>query len=319
MGGAISAAGECLNDGRWQCSSLPREDRLGDDGHSTHGSSGVGEERGVANQLTVIIPCKDEAHNIRACIDSVREVADEIIVADSGSTDRTLDIVRELGGCKIIEREYINSANFKNWAIPQAEHPWVLIVDADERVTDQLARQIQEILAEDTPAADGYRVRRQPYFLGRRICFSGWASSSVVRLFRRDVARYAELHVHSDVSVSTGRVGWLRERLLHYTCQDLTDFMGKQNRYAQWSAQDMYRAGRRVSYPGLLLRPAARFLQFFLLRGGIFDGIGGVMVCSVVACYTFMKYGKLWELQTSDTGGARQAAAPMHADVRKVA
>ena len=90
-------------------------------------------------KLTVLIPCKDERRNIRACIESVQAIADEILIADSGSTDGTLDIVRDIGGCRIIEREYINSANFKNWAIPQARHEWVLVVDADERVTPELA------------------------------------------------------------------------------------------------------------------------------------------------------------------------------------
>src|SRR5262245_65872301 len=98
-------------------------------------------------KLTVLIPCKNERLNIKDCIESVRGIADEILVADSGSTDGTLDIVRELGGCRIIEREYVNSANFKNWAIPQAKHEWVLVVDADERVTPDLAEEIRTVLA----------------------------------------------------------------------------------------------------------------------------------------------------------------------------
>ena len=98
----------------------------------------------MMDRLTVIIPCKDEAKNIRACIESVRGVADEILVADSGSSDATLSIVESLGGCRVTEREYVNSANFKNWAIPQATHSWVLVVDADERVTPELAQEIRQ-------------------------------------------------------------------------------------------------------------------------------------------------------------------------------
>ena len=103
-------------------------------------------------QLTVLIPCKDERRNIRACIESVQAIADEILVADSGSTDGTLDIVRDIGGCRIIEREYINSANFKNWAIPQCRHEWVLVLDADERITPKLAAEILKVL--EAPPAD---------------------------------------------------------------------------------------------------------------------------------------------------------------------
>ena len=104
-------------------------------------------------KLTVLIPCKDERRNIRACIESVQAIADEMLIADSGSTDGTLDIVRDIGGCRIIEREYINSANFKNWAIPQAKHEWVLVVDADERVTPELADEIREVLEVRRPTS----------------------------------------------------------------------------------------------------------------------------------------------------------------------
>ena len=98
-------------------------------------------------KLTVIIPCKNERLNIRPCIESVRAIADEVLVADSGSTDGTLEIVRSMGGCRVIEREYVHSGDFKNWAIPQAAHPWVLILDADERVTPLLATEIKQVLA----------------------------------------------------------------------------------------------------------------------------------------------------------------------------
>jgi (heptosyl)LPS beta-1,4-glucosyltransferase len=97
------------------------------------------------SKLTVLIPCKDEAQHIRDCIESVRPLADEILVADSGSTDGTLEIVNEVGGCRVIEREYVNSADFKNWAIPQARHDWVLVVDADERVTPELVTEIRRL------------------------------------------------------------------------------------------------------------------------------------------------------------------------------
>ena len=100
----------------------------------------------MKQKLTVLIPCKDERMNIRPAVASARRVADEVLVADSGSTDGTLQIVSELGGCRVIERAYVNSGNFKNWAIPQAAHAWVLVLDADERVTEQLAAEINALL-----------------------------------------------------------------------------------------------------------------------------------------------------------------------------
>src|SRR5687767_13978747 len=115
--------------------------------------------------LTNLIPAKNERLNIAACIESVRGIADEILVADSGSTDGTLDIVGSLGGCRSIEREYVISANFKNWAIPQARHEWVLVVYADERVSPELADEIRAVLASE-PKHDAYRMLRDNFFLG---------------------------------------------------------------------------------------------------------------------------------------------------------
>ena len=105
----------------------------------------------MSQKLTVLIPCKNERKNIRPCIESIREIADEILVADSGSTDGTLDIVQDIGGCRIIEREYVYSADLKNWAIPQASYPWVFLLDADERVSADLAQDILRKLRQPSP------------------------------------------------------------------------------------------------------------------------------------------------------------------------
>src|SRR6478752_4457732 len=182
----------------------------------------------VTAQLTVLIPCKDERRNIRACIESVQAIADEILIADSGSTDGTLDIVRDLGDCRIIEREYINSANFKNWAIPQARHEWVLVVDADERVTPALAGEIKRLLATD-PICDGYSLRRDNFFLGHPIRHSGWSTSRLVRLFRKSVSRYETRRVHANVVVDSGKIGQLVHPLEHHTALDLDRFVAKQH------------------------------------------------------------------------------------------
>jgi glycosyltransferase involved in cell wall biosynthesis len=246
--------------------------------------------------LTVLIPCKDEVQHIGACIESVRSIADEILIADSGSTDGTLDVVRGLGGCRIIQREYVNSADFKNWAIPQAANEWVLVVDADERVTPQLAAEITRLM-DDDPVCDGYSLRRDNFFLGHPIRHCGWNTPRLVRLFRRDCSRYETRRVHANVVVNSGMLGELVHPLLHHTALDLDRFVAKQQRYATWSALDAHDAGKRAGLFRLITHAPSRFLQLLLLRGGLLDGRAGVVVCGLSAWYTFLKDAKLWALR----------------------
>jgi (heptosyl)LPS beta-1,4-glucosyltransferase len=251
----------------------------------------------MKNRLTVLITCKNEAHNIRGCLESFRGLADEILVADSGSTDRTLEIVREIGGCRIIERaEYVSAGNFKNWAIPQASCPWVLVVDSDERVTPELYAEIRSLL-DGEPACDGYKIRFRTVFLGQEIKHCGWNTNTGIRLMRRAVCQYREMRVHADVDVSTGKVGQLKGQFMHLTCPCLTEYMEKVNRYTLWSALSMHEKGKRVTLLGLLFRGPFRFLQMYILRAGFLDGAAGVVVCAITGYYNFLKYAKLWELQ----------------------
>jgi glycosyltransferase involved in cell wall biosynthesis len=250
----------------------------------------------MAERLTVLIPCKDERKNIRACIESVRPLADEILVADSGSTDGTLDVVREMGGCRIIEREYRYSADFKNWAIPQAKHPWVLLVDADERVTDKLADSIRRVLRNPPPDRDAYWASFDCYFLGHRLKYCGW-NTKAIRLFRRDTCRYEDRLVHADIEVDRRRVGWLKGKFLHYSIWSYDQFLAKYARYTTWGAQTLHRRGRRATFASLLIRPMLRFVSLYFLRGGFLDGLPGLQACMLTAYYnTFVKQGKLWEL-----------------------
>ena len=247
-------------------------------------------------KLTALIPCKNERRNIRPCIDSVRGVADEILIADSGSTDGTLDIVRKMGGCRIIEREFIYPANFKNWAIPQCQHPWVLIVDADERVTPELAAEIRQVLARPDAGVDGYWIGRKNHFLGYHIAHCGWDRDDVLRLIRRDVARYGDRWVHEEIELPKSRVRRLNQPFDHYTAWSSDEYWTKQNRYASWGALNLRDEGQRVSLLSMFFRGPLRFLQLYLLRRGFLDGIPGLHICAYTAFYSFMKQARLWEL-----------------------
>ena len=262
-------------------------------------------------RLTVLIPCKNERRNILACLESVRPIADEILVADSGSTDGTLEMLREAGGCRIIQRDYVNSADFKNWAIPQAKHEWVLVVDADERVTPALAAEIKALLISE-PRQHAYQLRRNFFFLGHQVKHGSFASATMTRLIRRDL-RYARRRVHADVIVPSGKVGLLQHRLQHFTVSDLENFIERQQRYAAWSALDSFEEGKRMGIGKLLTHAPLRFLQTYLLRGVFLDGIPGLIVCGLLAYYTFLKDIKLWSLANdlSAEGELIHAPPPM--------
>lgn len=245
--------------------------------------------------LTVIIPCKNERANIAPCLASARRVADEILLADSGSTDGTLEFARSQGDCRVIEREYGTSGDFKNWAIPQAQHEWVLILDADERITPALATEIRELLAGE-PAADGYWVYRANHLMGHRAHYTDWGRDRVLRLFRRDLGRYSGPSDHGEVRISTGKVGRLHHRLDHYTFWSWGDWLRKLDRYASVQAAQWYADGRKPSYWKLLTNPPLRFLRDFVVHRGFLDGMVGVQIAWSSAFLSFMKQARLWEL-----------------------
>lgn len=249
----------------------------------------------MSARLTVIIPCKNERMNIRPCIESVQPIADEILLADSGSTDGTLDIVRQIGGCRVVEREYVNSGNFKNWAIPQASHEWVLIVDADERITPKLQEEIRRAIA--AGRHDGYHIFRENYFFGRRIRFSGWGNDKVLRLFRRDLGRYQGESDHAEVGLAGGSEGRLRARMKHYSYWSYDQYFRKLLRYTTQGAENYYLAGRRVRAVRLLFSIPLRFLHFYIIRLGFLDGLAGIQLCALAGISSFIKQCRLWEME----------------------
>jgi (heptosyl)LPS beta-1,4-glucosyltransferase len=251
----------------------------------------------MAQNLTVLIPCKNETLNIRACIESARQVADEILVADSLSTDDTLEIVHRAGGCRTIQREFVDHADFKNWAIPQASHPWILVLDADERVTPELADEIRATLARDDPSLDAYRMRRENFFLGYPIRHCGWNSPTIARLFRRDACRYGTAKVHEHLEVDPQRVGTLRGKLVHYTSASLGQWTEKQNRYSDVMAEEKHAANHWTNGLGVFGIPLVRFIHLYIIRGGFLDGTPGLIVSISSAYYTFLKHAKLWHLR----------------------
>ena len=252
--------------------------------------------------VTAIVPTLNEEANIAACLAAL-SFADEILVVDSGSTDRTAEIARETPRTRVLFHEYLGNGPQCNWAMEQAAHPWVLIVDADERVPPALAREIEGLLATGPPA-DHYFVRRDNVFLDRVIRHSGWGSDRLVRFVRRGAARYPERRVHADME-TTGPTPTLAAPLLHYTFPSFTAYLEKLHRYALWGAADLYRAGRRAGPLSVALRPAWRFVRTYVVQAGFLDGTRGLVLCALQAYGTFLKWARLWEWRRFERLGWR--------------
>lgn len=246
--------------------------------------------------LTVIVPCKNEQRNIRACIESFAAIADEILIADSGSTDETLEIAREFDKVRIIEREYFKSGDFKNWAIPQAVHEWVLIVDADERLTAELRNEIQLELSRG-PSADGFWIYRQNHFMGHPLRFGDARTDKVLRFFHRDRGRYSGPSDHGEIQISSGKVSFLNARLEHFSCWNYDQVFGKIRRYTTVQAEEWKAEGVDTSAFKLLVRPMWRFFREYILQGSILDGKAGIQTAWIAAFYSFQKQARLWQIQ----------------------
>lgn len=247
----------------------------------------------MAEKLTVLVPAYNEEELIGDCLESVKW-ADEVFVVDSFSTDRTAEIARSCGA-RIVQHEYVNSATQKNWAIPQASHDWVLVIDCDERATPEAAAEIRDILAKG-PEKDAYRIARRSFFFGKEIRHCGWETDKVTRLFKRD-ARYRDREVHADIDTTGLSVGELKGTFLHYTTRSFAQYFEKFGRYTTWAANDLFKKGRRAGFLSLTVRPAARFFKMYFLRLGFLDGLHGLVLCTLAAMSVFMKYAKLWAMQ----------------------
>jgi glycosyltransferase involved in cell wall biosynthesis len=250
--------------------------------------------------LTVAIIALNAAAQIGPCLASV-EFADEILVVDSGSTDATVEICQR-HGARVETREWLGFGRQKQHAVSIAKNDWVLCLDADERVTEELARAVRKALARQRYHA--YRMPRRNRFLGRWLAHGEGYPDLSLRLFHRAYASWSNDEVHEAV-LTTAEVGRLDGDLLHDSAEDIATYLAKQNRYTSLHAQALYNQGVRASHWRLLASPLARFLKFYFLRAGFLDGGAGFAHVVIGCNNTFQKYLKLIELQKS---GARREA-----------
>jgi glycosyltransferase involved in cell wall biosynthesis len=241
--------------------------------------------------LSVTLVVWNEEERLRPCLESVAW-ADEIVVVDAESTDKTVPLAREFTD-RVWVRPWPGFAAQKNFALDQATGDWILSLDADERVTPALRARIEDILRGDGPA-DGYRMPRRNIFWGRWVRHGGLYPDRQLRLFRRGAGRFAEDAVHESVRVD-GRVAALGEPLLHHSYRDLADFIRRANRYSSLAAEDWARQGRSVRLADLIMRPLGRFVSMYIVRLGFLDGWRGLLLAALYANYVFLRMAKAWE------------------------
>lgn len=244
--------------------------------------------------LSVAIITKNEEANIRACLESVA-FAGQIVVVDSGSTDATLAIAAEFG-CDIYREGWLGFGRQKQIAIDRCVKPWVLLLDADERIPPETAELIKDIVISSDVKTAGFAFPRKNYFQGRWIRHAGWWPDRVLRLFRRDAGRMTGAAVHEAVEVR-GAMKNLDAVIEHYTESGLDKILQKIDRYSTLGAQEAFAAGKRSSPASAFFRAALTFLQDYFLRLGILDGRQGLTLAVTDSVNKFFKYAKLIELQ----------------------
>ncbi|MEN6587207.1 MAG: glycosyltransferase family 2 protein [Sulfuricella sp.] len=238
--------------------------------------------------FSVVIITLNAAQQLEACLQSA-SFADEIVIVDSGSDDTTTEIAIQYDA-RVIVQPWLGFGRQKQFAVSQARNDWVLCLDADERVSDELRTSIVETLQQ--PRFTSYRMARSNRFMGRYLRHGEGYPDWSLRLFERHRARWSDDAVHEKV-LHDDPVGSLQGDLLHESAESLAVYLDKQNRYTTLQAQTMYRAGRRAGLGQLLLSPVVRFVRFYFLRLGCLDGLPGLVHIIIGCINSFTKYAKL--------------------------
>lgn len=243
-------------------------------------------------KITAIIPTYNEEKHVAQAIESV-SFADEILVIDSFSEDKTIEIAKTFD-ITFLQRKFDDFSSQKNFAIAKAKHQWIFILDADERVTPELRKEILSVLKSKTKK-DAYWIFRTYHFMGKKIKYSGWQTDKVIRLFNRDQCKYDGKLVHEEIETSS-EIGFLKSKLEHYSYSGFDHYISKLNQYAWFQAKALHKKGKKVNPFHIIVKPAFRFFKHYVLRFGFLDGLPGFMIAVLQAYGVLTRYVKLWLL-----------------------
>jgi glycosyltransferase involved in cell wall biosynthesis len=243
--------------------------------------------------LSVVVLAKNEEVNIASCLMSVHDWAEELIVVDDESRDQTLAIVKNYTNL-IFERKMENEGRQRNWAYAKAKNEWVLSLDADETLTDELKEEISQTLK--NPSADAYAIPQRNYIGNYWVRHSGWYPASKVKLFRKDKFRYEEVQVHPRVFVD-GKTGALTKDIIHKGYPSFEYYVTKLNRQTTWEAQKWIATGQHMTRGRIIRRSVDRFFRTFIGKQGYKDGFIGFMIAFFGSLYQVISYAKYWEMR----------------------
>lgn len=243
--------------------------------------------------ISAVVRTFNEELNIRDCLESVTW-ADEIVVIDAFSTDRTVEIAREYTD-KVVLNKWEGHIPQSVFAVEQTSNLWIFHIDSDERVTTELRDELLAVKLNET-TCDAFDMPRRHWFMKRWINHSGWYPDRNIRLFRKDRCRWGGYEPHDKIQVP-GQLGHFAGDLTHFIYRDLSHFAETKNRYAGHTARDHYAKGRRATLFDITLRPVATFFIRYLIRLGILDGLPGYVICAMESYGVLLKYLKLYEMQ----------------------
>ena len=268
------------------------------------------------NKISTIVITYNEQANIERCLKSVAPFSEEVIVVDSRSTDRTVEIAQDCGAT-VIERDWPGYGVQRQFALEQASNEWVFSIDADEVVSQELSDEIQNL----TFKHEGYEMPRPVWYLNRWIKHGVWYPGYIVRLFRKDRARVSDHAVHESIMVD-GRIGRLKGDLLHYSYRDLDHHIEKINDFTTISAREMVDRGRHAGFVQIAFYPSLEFLKTYILKRGFMDGLAGFVVAILHSFYVFLKHAKLFEInflasQSAGRGAGREGSSKTPVESRR--
>jgi len=275
------------------------------------------QTRTVRLPVSVFIIAKNEADRIAPAIESVRDWVDEVVVIDSGSSDETV-AVAERAGARVLLHEWQGYGMQKRFGEESCRHEWLLNLDADERVTPELAREIRALFAAGLPGKAAYRIKVSEVYAHERRP-SRWAYTlDPIRLYDRRCGRFKTSPVHDRVAMQRGAVGKLRHRVLHYSIRSLSHYLAKVNGYTDMQSADFIARGKRLSRLRLLIEFPATFLKAYFLRKNVFLGLYGLIISVSYAYYRFIRLAKVYEHGLPDHAGIR-TGTPESDDARRPA